>query len=102
MAFYRLGVALDISGRPNEAIEPLREALRLLPDQPAPMNNVAWILATCPDPARRDPGKALVLASGRPNSPGNATRRCLKVGVGRICNPSISSAGTDCKSVLQK
>jgi Zn-dependent protease with chaperone function len=41
-----------------------RHAIRLDPDNATAMNNLAWLLATCEDPAFRDPEKALALALG--------------------------------------
>lgn len=38
------------------------EALELAPDDPETMNNLAWLLATCPDKEVRDPARALKLA----------------------------------------
>jgi tetratricopeptide (TPR) repeat protein len=36
-----------------------REAIRLRPDDPVPHNDLAWLLATCPDPKLRDPKQAV-------------------------------------------
>ena len=53
---------LDALNRPREAVEQYREALRLQPDWPSAMNNLAWLLATCADPALRDGAEAVRLA----------------------------------------
>jgi tetratricopeptide (TPR) repeat protein len=37
-------------------------SLALQPDQPQVLNNLAWLLATCPDDRLRDPPRALALA----------------------------------------
>jgi tetratricopeptide (TPR) repeat protein len=37
-------------------------SLALKPDQPLVLNNLAWLLATCPDEQLRDPPRALALA----------------------------------------
>jgi arylsulfatase A-like enzyme/Tfp pilus assembly protein PilF len=57
-----LGLALRALGERDEALVHFREALRLRPDWPAPMNEIAWILATHPDPRVRNPAEAIRLA----------------------------------------
>jgi tetratricopeptide (TPR) repeat protein len=59
-----LGMALAANARgdPARAIRHNREALRLTPDLAAAANNLAWLLATCPDPALRDPAESIRLA----------------------------------------
>jgi tetratricopeptide (TPR) repeat protein len=39
-----------------------REAIRLQPDDPVPHNDLAWLLATCPDLELRDPQQAVAHA----------------------------------------
>jgi tetratricopeptide (TPR) repeat protein len=48
-------------GEPDRAIAEYREILRLRSDLAAAANNLAWLLATHPDPGRRDPRAALGL-----------------------------------------
>ncbi len=56
---------LDLAeGRYAEALERTREALRLAPRLASARNNLAWLLATAPDPSLRDPDEALRLAEG--------------------------------------
>jgi tetratricopeptide (TPR) repeat protein len=45
-----------------EAVEHYGEALRLEPDSPEILNNLAWLLATCPEAAFRDGARAVQLA----------------------------------------
>ena len=45
-----------------EAVGPLREAVRLEPEALRLLNDLAWILATHPDPAVRDAAEAIELA----------------------------------------
>jgi tetratricopeptide (TPR) repeat protein len=59
-----LGLALRALGDREEALPHFQEALRLRPDWPAPMNEIAWILATDPDDRVRKPGEAVRLAEG--------------------------------------
>ncbi len=57
-----LAAALDQSGRATEAAAQYREALNLNPDMPGVLNNLAWMLATHPDPAVRNGTEAVRLA----------------------------------------
>jgi tetratricopeptide (TPR) repeat protein len=55
-AHYELGLALTLTGRPAEALPHFREAIRLRPGWPLPLNGAAWILAThrAPELSGRD------------------------------------------------
>jgi Flp pilus assembly protein TadD len=55
-------MALDRSGRVQEAVAQYREALRLNPRLPAALNNLAWILASNPNPEIRNGQEAVLLA----------------------------------------
>jgi serine/threonine protein kinase/tetratricopeptide (TPR) repeat protein len=64
-----LGSILTTRGRPTEAAEEFRQArdvyravLDLDPKRFRAMNNLAWLLANCPDPRFRDAGRAVELA----------------------------------------
>jgi tetratricopeptide (TPR) repeat protein len=46
-------------GKFQDAVEHFREALRLKPDAPDVLNNLAWLLATCPDAHIRDGAQAV-------------------------------------------
>jgi len=60
---FALAMALlRVSGRDGEALDQLHQAIRDEPEWPAPYNELAWFLATHPDPARRDPAEAVRLA----------------------------------------
>jgi serine/threonine protein kinase/Tfp pilus assembly protein PilF len=66
---YQLGQLLWQTDRLPEAREEFRKAaaewnrlLEQLPDHPGARSQLAWFLATCPDPAIRDPGRARDLA----------------------------------------
>jgi tetratricopeptide (TPR) repeat protein len=48
--------------RRSEAAEPYRKALELDPEDPAVNNELAWFLATNPEPRLRDPARAVRLA----------------------------------------
>lgn len=61
-AHNNLGLALRMMGERDEALSHFRAALRLRPDWPAPMSEIAWILATHPDPRLRNPAEAVRLA----------------------------------------
>jgi spermidine synthase len=57
-----LGLSLAMTRHVDDALAEFREALRLAPDWPAALERVALLLATHPEPRRRDPGEAVRLA----------------------------------------
>ena len=57
-----LGLILHAQKRMGEAIAAYREAIRLNRDYGPPYRNLAWVLATCPEPMVRDPAEAVKLA----------------------------------------
>jgi protein O-mannosyl-transferase len=57
-----LGAALAERGQTDEAIRHFQEVLRTWPDYMPALNNMAWVLATCPDPKVRDGAEAVRLA----------------------------------------
>jgi protein O-mannosyl-transferase len=61
-AHNQLGKLAQLQSHTAEALEHWRQAARLAPDWPAPLNNLAWVLATDPHPERRNGPEALRLA----------------------------------------
>jgi tetratricopeptide (TPR) repeat protein/mono/diheme cytochrome c family protein len=61
-AHYGLALAFKAQGSNAEAVTHYRQALRSLPDWPIVMTQLAWVLATSPDPAVREAEEALKLA----------------------------------------
>jgi len=61
-ALYNLANALTVRGDRTEAVAFYWRALEAQPDAPAPFAELAWILATDPDPTLRDPTEAVRLA----------------------------------------
>ncbi len=61
-AYHGLGVALTLAGEFEEATIHFREAVRLKPEWLPPLNALAWILATHPDPDVRREDEAVRLA----------------------------------------
>ena len=61
-AHYQLGLALQSRGRFAEAVAQLQKVLELDPKHIPAQNNLAWLLATCPDGSLRDGKKAVALA----------------------------------------
>jgi 4-amino-4-deoxy-L-arabinose transferase-like glycosyltransferase len=61
-AHYHLGTLWLRQGNPALALEHWEQAVRLEPRWAAPLNNLAWILATHPQPELRNGPKALSLA----------------------------------------
>jgi tetratricopeptide (TPR) repeat protein len=61
-AHHNLGLALRMKGEREETLQHFEAALRLRADWAAPMNEIAWILATHPEERVRNPGRAVQLA----------------------------------------
>ena len=61
-ARYNLGLAMSVRGKIEEAVFQYREALRVDLENSQVSNNLAWILATHPDPRIRNSGEAVRLA----------------------------------------
>jgi Flp pilus assembly protein TadD len=59
---FQLGLLFTAKKKPEESIRSYREAIRLNPKSPVPLNNLAWLLATDPDPKIRDGKEAIELA----------------------------------------
>ena len=58
-AHYNLGLALAQTGQWANAMAHYRQALAIQPVAIAPQNNLAWLLATCPQAALRNGVKAV-------------------------------------------
>jgi tetratricopeptide (TPR) repeat protein len=61
-ALVNLGNAYLLQGKHKEALAQWREACRLEPDRIPILDNIAWMLATCPDPRVRNGAEAVKLA----------------------------------------
>ncbi len=59
---YKLANALVLLGQPAAAITEYSKTLQLRPDMDEAANNLAWLLATCPDRSLRDGPRAVSLA----------------------------------------
>jgi tetratricopeptide (TPR) repeat protein len=59
---YVAGVAYSLAERWDEAVASYRQAVRLNPNNEEAHNNLAWLLANCPDPKFRNVAQALDLA----------------------------------------
>jgi serine/threonine-protein kinase len=72
LSYLQLVSLLWALGRQTEAVEPYRKALELDPEDPAVNNELAWFLATAPEPGLRDAPRAVRLAqkavAGEPQS----------------------------------
>src|SRR5262249_46047140 len=62
LSYLELAHLLCGLGRQTEAAEPYRKALELEGDDPAVNNELAWFLATSPEPRLRDAARAVRLA----------------------------------------
>ncbi len=61
-AYYFRGLSFKAQGRYDKAISDFTQAIEVDPGFAAAYNNMAWLLATCPDAAYRDGTKAIKLA----------------------------------------
>jgi len=61
-ALHKLGIVLAETGRPNDAVVYLRQAVRLHSESPVFLTDLAWILSTHSDRKVRDADEALVIA----------------------------------------
>jgi len=61
-AHYNWAILCLLQRQPNEALAHYREALRLWPDYADALNNLAWLLATSPEPKIRDGRESVRLA----------------------------------------
>jgi spermidine synthase len=61
-AYYNLGELAQRQGKVEEALKHYRRALLLMPELVPALNNLAWLLATYPDPVYRDVPAAIRLA----------------------------------------
>ena len=61
-AHYGLALVFAAQGRMADAAAHYREALRTVPEWPQVQAELAWLLATTPDPAIRNPQEAIALA----------------------------------------
>ncbi len=77
VAHAQLGMALLAQGRTAEGLAQLRESLRVRPGYLEIANNLAWLLATLPDPALRDPDEAVALARAAAKQSGGQDPRVL-------------------------
>lgn len=62
VAYYNLAHTLESAGRLPEALAQYRAALQVNAADAISLRELAWFLATCPDPAMRRPGEAVRLA----------------------------------------
>ena len=60
--YCKLAFLVDMQGKPGPSITYYRECLRMNPDNITACNNLAWLLATLPDPALRNGSEAVGLA----------------------------------------
>jgi Flp pilus assembly protein TadD len=72
IAHSHLGAALLERGEVESAIVQWQEATRLRPGSLEVANNLAWLLATAPDPRHRDPAAAVRLAERAARGAGDA------------------------------
>ncbi|MDX1964499.1 MAG: tetratricopeptide repeat protein [Pirellulales bacterium] len=62
LTYFELAEVYKRTGRYAESLKYYEQALILLPEHQAALNNFAWLLCTLRDPALRDPARAVQLA----------------------------------------
>jgi hypothetical protein len=73
----RLGFLYESAGQPDEAAVAYRRALELQPEWPEVQNNLAWLLATHPNPSRAEREEAVALAESASQALGSASANAL-------------------------
>jgi Flp pilus assembly protein TadD len=61
-AAYNLALTLQLQGNLDQAMTSYHQTLRITPVSVEAAANLAWLLATHPDPKMRDPNQAVTLA----------------------------------------
>ncbi|MFN0127873.1 MAG: tetratricopeptide repeat protein, partial [Verrucomicrobiales bacterium] len=69
---FSLALAHEKAGSPREAVARYEAILKTHPQSAEAKNNLAWLLATCPDASVRDGQRAVTLASEITGAPGTA------------------------------
>ena len=77
LVLVRQGTALASQGRFGEAISCFEKILKFWPENAEVKNNLAWVLATCPDAALRNGLRAVELATAADRSSGGANATVL-------------------------
>jgi tetratricopeptide (TPR) repeat protein/serine/threonine protein kinase len=96
MAHLCLGMLLQEHKRDYEgAIATLREAIRFSPADANTRNNLAWLLANCPEPKHRQPAQAVALAQEAVKLAPNAAYVWNTLGVAQYragdCNAAVAA-----------
>ena len=76
-AHYNLGNTFLQMGRIQEALAHYKTALEINPDDIDVLNNMAWVLATAPEPSTRNGEKAIAMAQRAVSLTGNRQPRTL-------------------------
>jgi tetratricopeptide (TPR) repeat protein len=102
--YWLLGQTLDRLGKHRNAVQHLSKSLELFPDDPHVLNTLAWLLATCPDIAVRDAGRAVERAKKAVDRvPGQASfRNTLGVAHYRAGNWKGAVAELETSATLSK
>jgi tetratricopeptide (TPR) repeat protein len=78
-AHNNLGGVLLALGRREEALREYREVVRLQPQSASGLSNLSWVLATGPNPSRRDVAEAVDAAESAVRLTGRQDARALDV-----------------------
>ena len=97
-----LGGALLRVGRAGEGIEHLKKALEIDPKSPAPLNLLAWVLATSPDTLLRDGAKALNLARQAVTLSGSSPSALRSLAAAYAEGGQFSEAAETARAAIQR
>jgi Tfp pilus assembly protein PilF len=76
-AYYQMGVVYSMQGKTSDAVSRYRAALKLSPDEIRTLNNLAWTLASDPNPEIRIGTEAVRLAEHACEITSNSEPMCL-------------------------
>ncbi|MDD5198498.1 MAG: tetratricopeptide repeat protein, partial [Terrimicrobiaceae bacterium] len=94
-AHHNLGIALLSQGRVREAVVHYQRALEIHPQSASWLNDLAWVLATCPEASLRDSDRAIALARRANELAGGGNPMILRTLAAACANAGQFTEATD-------